>query len=160
MQDFHYNYIKRKYGDKVEMLLTGTDSLIYKIGTENVQEDVYKDKELFDFSNHVKGSKYCNNSNNLVAGQMKDDTSGVSIKGFLGLESKMYTFITEFIHEFKKAKDINKNFVDDQLKYKDYKNLLFKKQKNINIRHKMIRIQSKHQIQDHLELKNFFGFLQ
>ena len=36
MQDFHYNYIKRKYGDKVEMLLTGTDSLIYKIGTENV----------------------------------------------------------------------------------------------------------------------------
>ena len=48
---------------------------------------------------------------------MKDDTSGVSIKGFLGLESKIYTFITEFIHEFKKAKDINKNFVDDKLKY-------------------------------------------
>ena len=70
------------------MLLTVIDSLIYKIGTENVQEDVYKDKELFDFSNHVKGSKYCNNSNNLVAGQMKDDTSGVSIKGLLGLESK------------------------------------------------------------------------
>ena len=87
---------------------------------------------------------------------MKDDTSGVFIKGFLGLESKMCTFITEFI----KAKDINKDFVDDKLKYKDYKNLLFKKQKNINIRHKMIRIQSKHQIQDHLELKNFFGFLQ
>ena len=90
---------------------------------------------------------------------MKDDTSGVSIKGFLGLESKMYTFITEFIPEFKKAKDINKNFVDDKLKYKYYKNLLFKKQKNINMRHKMIRIQSKHQIQDHLELKNFLGFL-
>ena len=33
------------------MLLTDTDSLMYIIETENVYEDFYKDKELFDFSN-------------------------------------------------------------------------------------------------------------
>ena len=40
VQDFYYNYIKNKYGDKAEMLLTDTGSLIYKIETENVYEDL------------------------------------------------------------------------------------------------------------------------
>ena len=43
------------------------------------------------------------------------------IKGFVGLKSKMYTFITEDNHESKKAKGI----IDDELKYEDYKNALF-----------------------------------
>ena len=40
VQDFYYNYIKNKYGDKAEMLVTDTGSLIYKIETENVYEDL------------------------------------------------------------------------------------------------------------------------
>ena len=54
------------------MLLTDTDSLIYYIEAENVYEDFYKDKELFDFSNYPKDSKYY--ANNLVVGKMKDET--------------------------------------------------------------------------------------
>ena len=40
------------------------------------------------------------------------------IKGFAGLKSKMYTFITEDSHESQKAKGINKNVVNNELKYK------------------------------------------
>ena len=33
------------------MLFTDTDSVTYEIKTEDIYEDFYKDKDLFDFSN-------------------------------------------------------------------------------------------------------------
>ena len=38
MQDFCCNYIKIKYGDKTELLLTDTDSLLDKTEAKNVYE--------------------------------------------------------------------------------------------------------------------------
>ena len=70
MQDFHYNCIKNKYGDKAKMLLTDTGSLMYKIETKSSYEDLYKDKELFDFSNYPKDSKYYSGTSNFVADKM------------------------------------------------------------------------------------------
>ena len=40
MQDFYYNYIKRKHDAK--LLLAGTNSLVYEIKTNDVYEDFYK----------------------------------------------------------------------------------------------------------------------
>ena len=48
MQEFHHNFIKSKYGNKANILLTGTHSLIYKIEAKNVYEDLYNDNELFN----------------------------------------------------------------------------------------------------------------
>ena len=70
--DFHYDYIKNKYGNNSKLLLTATDSLIYEINTEDVYEDFSSDKEMFDFSNYSTKSKYCNDSNKLVISKMKD----------------------------------------------------------------------------------------
>ena len=54
MQDFHYNYIKDKNGDKAEMLITDSDSLMYKTEAENLYEGFYNDKKLFEFSKYTK----------------------------------------------------------------------------------------------------------
>ena len=35
MYEFHYNYIKNKYGNNSRLLFTDTDSLMYKIKTED-----------------------------------------------------------------------------------------------------------------------------
>ena len=92
MQDTSYDYVKNKYIHKAEILRIDTDSLMYKIKTENVHEELYKDKELFDFSNYPNDSKCYNDVNNLVIGKIKDEPCGVLIKGFVKLKFKMYTF--------------------------------------------------------------------
>ena len=46
----------KKYNAK--LLFTDTNSLVYKIRTD-VSEDFYKDKNLFDFSDYRKNSRFC-----------------------------------------------------------------------------------------------------
>ena len=72
MYEFHYDYIKNKYGNDSRLLFTDTDSLMFEIKTEDVCEDFSNDKEMFDFSNYSTKSKYYDNSNKLVVAKMKD----------------------------------------------------------------------------------------
>ena len=58
---------------------------------------------MFDFSNYSTKSKYYDDSNKLVVGKMKDETAGVAIKEFVGLKSKMYSFLVDDSSEHKKA---------------------------------------------------------
>ena len=40
-----------------------TDSVTYEIKSENVYEEFFKHKRLFDFSNYPKDSKFLNETN-------------------------------------------------------------------------------------------------
>ena len=42
---------------------------------------------------------------------MKDETAGVGIKEFVGLNPKMYSFLLDDSSEHKKAKSVNKNLI-------------------------------------------------
>ena len=89
MYDFHYNFIKKSFN--AELLFTDTDSLTYKIKSENVYENFFKWKDLCDFSTYSKDSKFFDNANKKAIGKMKDEYGGVIIDEFVQLKSKMYS---------------------------------------------------------------------
>ena len=82
MYDFRYNYIKTKYGNKVKLLFTDTDSLAYEIETKDFYKDIKPNIEKrFDTSdyptNHPSGIKTGLNSK--VLGMAKDEAGGKKI---------------------------------------------------------------------------------
>ena len=89
MYDFHYIFIKRNFD--VELLFTDTDSLTYETKSENVHEEFFKWRDLFDFSNYSKDSKFFDETKKTVFGKMKDEFGGNIVTEFVGLKSKMYS---------------------------------------------------------------------
>ena len=73
------------------MLFSDTDSLTCEIKSENVHEEFFKWKDLFDFSNYSKHSKFFHETNKKVIGKMKDEFGKVIVIEFVGLKSKMYS---------------------------------------------------------------------
>ena len=52
MYDFHYGYIKTKYGNDAELCFTDTDSLLYDVRCDNIYTDMQADLDKFDFSDY------------------------------------------------------------------------------------------------------------
>ena len=127
MYDFHYNYIKAKYGDKAKLLFTDTDSFMYEIETEDFYKDISGDvKDWFDTSdypeNHPSGIP--TGENKKVLGMMKDEAAGKIITEFVGLRSKLYSYKMDEGEENKKCKGIKKQVVKNSITHEDYKTCL------------------------------------
>ena len=137
--DFHYNYINKKYGDRAKLLFTDTDSLCVEIETEDVYKDFWNDKDMFDNGNYPENSPYYCNANKKVIGKFKDEACGVPIVEFIGLKSKMYSYIKSDEKGGKTAKGIKKNVIKNNIKHEDYKNVLLN---NEQLHHKMETIRS------------------
>ena len=86
MYEFHYKYIKSKFDAK--LLFTDTDSLVYEIKTEDVYEDFYEEKNLFDFSDYPLNLKFFDPVNKKVIDKMKDEFKEKIINEFAGLKPK------------------------------------------------------------------------
>ena len=127
MYDFHYNYVKPKYGAKAKLLFTDTDSFLYEIETEDFYKDISGDvKDRFDTSdykeNHPSGIP--TGINKKVLGMFKDEAAGKNIKEFVGLRAKLYSFIMEDGKENKRCKGVKKQVVESSITHEDYKTCL------------------------------------
>ena len=148
MYDFHYNYIQEKFA-KANLLFTDTDSLMYKIRTDNFYSDIENDiEDKFDTSDyppdHKSGIK--TGINKKVIGMFKDEVAGKQITHFVGLRPKLYSFKLEecrcespsgrgvlggSIPPVKKCKGIKKNVVKKGINFEDYVKCLFSGEKQM-----------------------------
>ena len=134
MYDFHYNYIKPKYGKKAELLFTDTDSLMYQIQTEDFYKDISADiKTKFDTSDYPKDhpSGILTGENKKVIGMFKDEVAGKQISHFIGLRPKLYSFKIEEGKNVKKCKGIKKSVVSKGITFEHYFDCLFTGEKQM-----------------------------
>ena len=128
MYDFHYSYVKPKYGDKARLLFTNMDSLCNEVETEDFYRDISPDVEkLFDTSNFSKNhpSGISTGKNKKVIGLFKDENGGQPISEFCGLRSKCYATKMHEGSESRKCKGVKKTVVKTILSIEDYKRCLF-----------------------------------
>ena len=133
MYDFHYNFIKQKYGDKAKLLFTDTDSLMYEIQTEDFYKDISTDvKRRFDTSdyppNHPSGIP--SGFNKKVLGMFKDEAGGKVIDEFVGLRAKLYSYKILSVKKVKNAKELKNRWLKRVLCMKIIKSACLREKNN------------------------------
>ncbi len=128
MHEFHYDYVKPKWEDRVELLFTDTDSLCYEIRTDDVYEDIKNDVDKwYDTSNYDKDhpSGLYSGKNKKIIGYYKDECGGKFIAEFVGLRAKSYSIEMADGKTEKKCKGIKKYVIKNHITHEDYKECLF-----------------------------------
>ena len=127
MYEFHYDYMKPKYGSKVQLCYMDTDSFVYEVETENFYRDIAGDVETrFDTSGYSgeDNRPLPIGLNKKVIGLMKDELGGKIMTEFVALRAKMYAYRT-LDEEGKRCKGTKKCAVAETLTFEDYKKCLF-----------------------------------
>ena len=129
MYEFHYDYMRLKYGSKVNSCYMDTNSFVYEIETEDFYRDIEKDvKERFDTSGYSSNDNRALpiGENKKVIGLMKDELGGKIMTELVALRAKMcvYRKIDKEMEE-KRCKGTKKCVVSEGLTFDDYKTCLF-----------------------------------
>ena len=120
MYKHHYEVMKPRYGDKVELCYTDTDSFVYNITTRDVYKDRLEMMEHFDTSAYPKDHFLYSEVNKKVVGKMKDEYNGVPVTHFVGLRPKMYGMKILGGKFTKRAKGVKRYAVVKYLTFDDY----------------------------------------
>ena len=96
---------------------------------------------MFDNSDYLESSPYYCNVNKKIIGKFKDEACGFSITEFIGLKSKMYSYVKD---NEKGGRTTKKNVIKNNIRHEDYKNTPIN---NEQMHHKMKTIRSqRHQL--------------
>ena len=127
MYEIWYDYINTKYGDKVKLCYTDTDSFIIYIKTEDFLEDISNDVEKwFDTSDYDKNDKrpLPIGKNKKVPCLFKDELEGKIITEVVAIRPKTYAYLIDDGSEHKKAKGTKKYVIKRKLMFQNFEDCL------------------------------------
>ena len=120
MYEFWYGYLKPKYGDKIKLCYTDTDSLIPLIKTKYFYEDIADDVEKrFDTSNYEVDRPLPTGKYKKEIGLMKDELNGRIMTEFVAFRPKTYAYQIDDDTRIKKAKGTKKCVIKRVLKFNE-----------------------------------------
>ena len=130
MYSFHYKVMKPHFGDNIKLMYTDTDSFLYEISNvPDINSELAKLNEYFDFSNYPPDHSLFSTDVKKLPGYFKNEVGGRDIVEFVGLRSKMYSFVLRqedgALKETKAAKGVKKNIISRELHHQDYFRCLF-----------------------------------
>ena len=114
MYKFYYGHLKQMYGPRCDLLYTDTDSLLFKIKTEDMYRNMERHLDLYDTSDYPSCHFLHSQKKKKMLGKMKEECAGRPI-GEVVVGST----------NFKKAKGTTKQVTKKEITHQDYKNALF-----------------------------------
>jgi len=128
MYQFFYDCLKPRYGDKIRLCFTDTDSLICHIETPDLNDDMMENLDSwYDTSNFDPKHRLFSTTNKRVLGKFKSETADSPPTEFCGLRSKMYSLYVpsaDATKSYRKAKGIPKAYVKKNVRHEQYLHVL------------------------------------
>ena len=140
---FHYEEMLPRYGaDRLKVVYKDTDSLLYRIKTEDLYKDMATFKHLLDLSDYPADHFLHDKTNKKVPLTMTDELNGKVLKDVVCLRAKLYSI--DYVEGTKQsAKGVQKS-VKKTLHHNLFKDCLLSQS---TVRRKMIQLKSaSHQI--------------
>ena len=125
MYEFWYDYVKPKYGEKVNFCYMDTNSFIVYIKTEDIYKDIVEDVETrFDTSNYELDRPLPKGKNKKVIGLIKDELGGKIMIKCVVLRAKTFSYLIDNHSEDERARGTKKCVIKRKLKFENYENCL------------------------------------
>ena len=142
MYKFYYDYMRPRYGSKINLCYMDTDSFVYEIEKEDFYRDIAKDVEKrFDTSGYSRdvNRPLPIGKNKKLIGLMKDELGGKIMTEFVTLRAMMYAYrkIDKEVQE-KRCKGTKKSVVSEGLTFDDSKACLFDGETMLSVEQTML----------------------
>jgi hypothetical protein len=119
--------LKSKFGNRLRLLYTDTDSFIFKVATGDLYADMTSMMHELDTSDYPLCHPLYSATNKKTIGKFKDETNGVPISEFICLKAKMYSILLKKQSKFVshcKAKGLSHAVVSNTFHFDMYRSAL------------------------------------